>query len=99
MNSRSPSTLTAEQSGARRRPRHLYRRGPADCVTSRRVPASRSLTPRLEKLDRIARRVLQQDLRAAWSGDDVVAERHPGAAQSSDLARQVVDDEVDAIPA
>ncbi len=52
----------------------------------------------LEQLNGIAGRVVEQDLRAAGSGDDVVAEVHAGLAEAFDLGREVVDDEVDAVP-
>jgi pimeloyl-ACP methyl ester carboxylesterase len=54
---------------------------------------------RLEQLDRVAGRVIEQDLLAARSGDDVVAEGEPGGAQPLDLGFDVVDDEVNAVPA
>src|SRR5919109_287512 len=53
----------------------------------------------LEELDRVARGVVEQDLPAAGTGDDVVAEGQAGGAQALDLRRAVVDDEVDAVPA
>jgi hypothetical protein len=40
----------------------------------------------LEQLDHVAVRVLQQDLGAAGSGDDVVAEPAAGGAEPLDLA-------------
>src|SRR5215203_2086972 len=53
----------------------------------------------LEELDRVARGVFEQDLPAAGAADDVVAERQAGGPQPLDLGRDVVDDEVDAVPA
>src|SRR3954463_909190 len=53
----------------------------------------------LEELDRVAGRVLEQDLPAAWPADDVVAERQGGGPQPVDLGADVLDDEVDAVPA
>src|SRR5215208_491304 len=53
----------------------------------------------LEELDRVAGRILEQNLLAARTGDDVVAERQPGGAEPFDLGRDVLDDEVDAVPA
>src|SRR5512133_2395402 len=43
----------------------------------------------LEQLDHVAVRVLQQDLRTARPGDDVVAEAAAGVAEPLDLAGQV----------
>src|SRR4051812_4717479 len=60
--------------------------------------ATRGLGPgRLKELDRVAGRILEQDLLAARSGHDVVAERHARGAQAFDLGSDVVDDEVDAV--
>src|SRR3954469_24886373 len=53
----------------------------------------------LEELDRVAGGVLEQDLPPAGPGDDVVAECQAGGAQAVDLIRDVLDDEVDAVPA
>src|ERR687892_1382768 len=53
----------------------------------------------LEELDHIAGGVLQQDLTAAGTADDVVAEAQAGLAESGDLGGDVADDEVDAVPA
>src|SRR5262245_7895699 len=54
---------------------------------------------RLEQLNKIAGRIHQQDLRAARTGQDVVAKLEAGGAQASNLGRQIVDHEVNAIPA
>src|SRR4029077_14866935 len=54
---------------------------------------------RLEQLDRIARWVLEQDLRAAGPLDDLVAEPNAGSSQPLDLRVDVVDEEVNSIPA
>ena len=53
----------------------------------------------LEEFDDIAGGVLQQDLFAAWPFDDVVAKRSPGGTQSGDLRVDVIDNQVDAVPA
>jgi hypothetical protein len=53
----------------------------------------------LEQLDDVARGVLEKDLGAAGSGEDVVAEGEPITAEARDLGLDVVDDEVDAVPA
>jgi len=53
----------------------------------------------LEQLDDVAGGILEQDLLAAWIGDDVVAERQAGGAEPLDLGRDVLDDEVDLVPA
>src|SRR5206468_3639775 len=76
------------------------------------APASRSAVPRsararssrasrrgLEQLDRIARRVLEQDLLAAVAEDDVTAEARAGRTEPLDLVRKVFDLELDAVPA
>jgi hypothetical protein len=63
------------------------------------APIPRSLGSRLKKLDRIAGRIVEEDLRATRSGHDVVAELHPGGAETIDLGSEVVDDEVDTVPA
>src|SRR3954454_2219281 len=73
-----------------RTPRALLLR--VDCRIS-------SGTGRLKQLDRIAGGVLEEDLLAAGPVDDLVAERHAGRAQPLDVGGDVVDDEVDAIPA
>src|SRR5258708_5551091 len=53
----------------------------------------------LEELDDVAGGVLEEDLLAARSREEVVAERSTGAPKSRDLGIDVVDDQVDAIPA
>jgi len=52
----------------------------------------------LEELDRVARGVLEQDLLAARPADDVVAEGQARGPQPLDVGRDVLDDEVDAVP-
>src|SRR2546430_12823178 len=47
--------------------------------------ASDATSARLEELDDVARGVLDQDLRAAGTLDDFIAEFHAQRAQSSDL--------------
>ena len=49
----------------------------------------------LEELDEVAGRVLDQDLGAAWTADDVVAKRHSGCFETGDIAGEVGGDEVD----
>src|SRR5262249_44133505 len=53
----------------------------------------------LEELDDVAGGVLEQYLLAAGSFEDVVAEPSTGAAETGHLGIDVVDDEVDAVPA
>src|SRR4051794_23061461 len=53
----------------------------------------------LEQLDRVAGGVLQEDLLPAGAADDVVAEGEACGAQPLDLGRDVLDDQVDAVPA
>src|SRR5687767_9615088 len=52
-----------------------------------------------EQLDQVACGILEQDLPAALTGDDVVAEVRPGAAQGLNLAGEVFDLELDPVPA
>src|SRR5215218_5596448 len=54
---------------------------------------------RLEELDHVAGWILEQDLLPAGPGHDVVAECGAGVAQACDLSVDVVDDEMDSIPA
>ena len=53
---------------------------------------------RLEQLDEVARRVDGEDLGAAGTGDDLVAERHAFLGEAGDLGLEVVEDEVDPVP-
>src|SRR5262249_6402557 len=80
-------------------PRIVY----ADFVPTHRTEGRSALTQsaaaRLKELDEIAGRVLQQDLRSARPGHDVVAELDAGGAQPRDLRRNIVDNEVNAVPA
>ena len=66
---------------------------------SRAACAADTMSARLEELDDVARWVLDQDLRAAGTLNDFVAEFHARGAQSSDLARDVIDDELESVPA
>src|SRR6185437_16086079 len=54
---------------------------------------------RLKELDDVARRIQEQNLLAAGPGDDVVAERRARRAQAGDFGVEVVDDQVNAVPA
>src|SRR5690242_5763066 len=54
---------------------------------------------RLEELDGVAGGIVEQDLSAAGAGHDLVSEGNAFAAQAVDLCLDVVDDEVDAVPA
>jgi hypothetical protein len=54
---------------------------------------------RLEELDDVTGGVQQENLLAAGSFNDVVAELGPGIAELDDLGVDVVDEEVDAVPA
>jgi hypothetical protein len=54
---------------------------------------------RLIQFDKIAGRVDEQNLGSARSGHDVVSEFHAGGAQSGDLSRKIIDNQVNAIPA
>src|SRR5256884_6028736 len=64
-----------------------------DCASPR---AARG---RLEEFDRVARRILEQDLRAAGARHGIVPKPHAGGAEPCDLRGEISDDEMDAIPA
>src|SRR5262245_37332368 len=53
----------------------------------------------LKKLDRVACRVVNEDLLAARTLDDLVSERDSGRTQPLDLGGEIVDQEVDPVPA
>src|SRR4051812_47205378 len=74
-----------------RRPKRRERRrsGDAAALTVRR----------LEELDEIARGVDGEHLCATGAGDDLVAELHALPIEPRDLGLEVVDDEMDAVPA
>src|SRR5262245_10691329 len=59
---------------------------------------SRVLNRRLEQLHRIPRRILDQDLLTAHTGDDVIAESHTSLAQSRDELREIVHLDRKAVP-
>jgi hypothetical protein len=59
----------------------------------------RVVSRRAGELDRFAQGVLEQDLAAAPPRDDVVREAGPALAQRLDLALEVGDLDLDAIPA
>src|SRR5207245_9960253 len=61
--------------------------------------SSRPLRRRLEQLDEVAGGILYQDLLTAVAHDDLVAESSARRPQSLDLAPQVHDLELDAVPA
>jgi hypothetical protein len=52
----------------------------------------------LEEFDNIARGVLEQDLLAARTRDDVVAKRNTGGPKPGNLGIDVVDDKMKAAP-
>src|SRR5205823_1906550 len=54
---------------------------------------------RLEQLDQVPRGINGENLCAAGTGHDLVAEPNPLLGEAGDLAVEVVDDEVDAVPA
>jgi len=58
-----------------------------------------SRTPGQEQLDRIAGRVVQQDLRPSRASQDLIAEMHTRTAKSRHLGLEVIDDEVNTVPA
>src|SRR5918996_4388453 len=53
---------------------------------------------RLEQLDEVAGWILDEDLRPARTGHDIVAEANAFGSQTIDLTGEVVGDEVDAVP-
>ena len=55
--------------------------------------------PWLKELDWIARRVVDQNLRAARAFHDVVSEAETGRPQTLHLGREIVDEQMDAVPA
>src|SRR5262249_48936234 len=63
------------------------------------VRTARRSACRLEELDRVAGGILGQNLLAAGSADDLVPEADAVGAQQVDFVGDVVDDEVDAVPA
>ena len=56
---------------------------------------ARFLDRRLEQLDRVARRVLDEDLLAADAGDDLVAKPRPAIPQLRDQRLEVADIEAE----
>jgi hypothetical protein len=56
--------------------------------------------PWLEELDRVTRGILDDNLRAARPGHDVIrAELHPSSSQALDLGLEISNLEVDSVPA
>src|SRR3954453_23446330 len=53
----------------------------------------------LEQFDRVAGRILQQDLRAAVAAHDLVTELSAGGPEFRDHGRQILDFDPDAVPA
>jgi len=53
----------------------------------------------LEQLDRVPRRILEQDLPASGAGHDLVAKADAGTLRARDLSGDLLDDEVDPVPA
>lgn len=64
---------------------------------SEEVVAAKALA-RLEELDRIPGWIVDEDLLAAGSGDNLVAERQPRGTEPFYLGGNVVDEQVDAVP-
>ncbi len=67
-------------------------------VTLATLPAASSASG-LEQLDRIAGGILDQDLLATITCYDVVAERHTSLLQRLDGGDQILDFQLDAVPA
>src|SRR5712691_11416021 len=74
-------------------------RPPAGRTGRRRGGARRECSGGLEQLDRIAGRIVDEDLPSAPPGHDLAAEPAAGALQPRDGGRQVVELELDSIPA
>src|SRR5439155_26212184 len=53
----------------------------------------------LEQLDDVAGGVFEQDLQSAGAGYDLIAKFRPGRLEPLDLACEVLDDELNAVPA
>src|SRR3954463_9146225 len=66
---------------------------------SKPPPSGRLTTRGLKEFDGVAGRIVQHDLRSARSTRDLVTKRDSGRAESVDLADQIVNDEVDSVPA
>src|SRR5207237_4188285 len=64
-----------------------------------RARSSRSPSRRFEQLDGVARGIVEQDLPAAVAHDDLVPESDARRPQFLDFAAQIVDLELDAVPA
>src|SRR5215204_3920493 len=80
---------------------HLYRplRQRVDIFEGSEPETTASVPWGLEKLDGVAGRVLEQDLLSASALDDLVAEVRPSIAHSLDFAGEIIDLELDAVPA
>src|SRR5262245_56512698 len=79
----------------------VSRPGCAPAALSETSPAVTGLAsaPGLEELDRVAGGVVEHDLPAAGAADDLVPERDSFTGQAFDLGLDVVDDQVDPVPA
>ena len=64
-----------------------------------RATVRKSARGRLKEFDRVARRIVQYDLRTARPGYDIAPKRQSCFSQTLYLARQVVHDEMNTIPA
>jgi hypothetical protein len=53
----------------------------------------------LEQFDEIPGWVHEENLGSSWPGDDLVPETQSSSTQPFDLVREVVDDEVNTVPA
>src|SRR5947209_4451079 len=62
-----------------------------------RAPRQLCRSVRLEQLDRVSRGIVQQDLQAAVSLDDVVAEVKACGAQPRHLANEIADGKLDTV--
>src|SRR5215813_2376804 len=62
------------------------------------VPGS-SVFGGLEKLHEVARRIAQQNLRASRPPHDLISKLHASSTQPRDLGRQILHDQVNAVPA
>src|SRR5215212_5120465 len=80
---------------------HLYRplRQRVDVFEGSEPETTTSVPWGLEKFDGVAGRVLEQDLLAAPALDDLIAEASPRVAYGLNLVGEVVDLQLDAVPA
>src|SRR6266511_4125988 len=89
----------AVESRSNRTPARAYSSRTSSSAAASSTQRNDYASARLEELDHVARRILDQDLRAARSLHDLVPERHAFRAEPFDLGGEVVDDQMDPVPA